>query len=472
VNSQALESAADRFLQAILDRNRDVALQMLQKQPDLARFSVHAAAAAGDVDAVAAFLGADPASAVTPYGKIQAPPLVFAAGSPLHDGSPTSASALLDVAQRLIAAGASPNSFSLFFGDGDKGEPISALYFAIMSNHLGMVRLLLSRGARTQDGESIYHAAQHNRRECLELLAQFGADFSARQSPYGNTPLYFLAGHHGDDDGRAAWAQGTRWLLEHGADPNVVSNDHASTPLHMLATGGRQRVLEWIVEFGGDVNAKRKDGRTPYAIAWRTGNVQGAEFLRNHGALTTDLSPLDQFLGACHAGRLAEARAVVAAHPALVSSLSAADKGALSDAVRHDNLEAIQTLLTFGFDLAWEESEGGTPLHTAAWLGKVKMVDALLAMGAPVNQREHRFGSSPLGWTAHGSGFGATNGIPRIGMGTDDDYCAIVDRLADAGATREASINKWGEAPEGMASERVIEKLIDRGLAPRRSGAE
>jgi len=50
-------------------------------------------------------------------------------------------------------------------------------------------------------------------------------------------------------------------------------------------------------------------------------------------------------------------------------------------------------------------------------------------------------------------------------MGTDDDYCAIVDLLADAGATREASFNKWGNAPEGMASKRVAEKLAERGLA-------
>ncbi|MGH7002145.1 MAG: hypothetical protein ACREEA_11650 [Stellaceae bacterium] len=53
---------------------------------------------------------------------------------------------------------------------------------------------------------------------------------SSAQSPYGNTPLYFLADHPDERNGQAAWFQGMAWLLEHGADPNVPSLKSAGEP--------------------------------------------------------------------------------------------------------------------------------------------------------------------------------------------------------------------------------------------------
>ena len=40
----------------------------------------------------------------------------------------------------------------------------------------------------------------------------------------------------------------------------------------------------------------------------------------------------------------------------------------------------------------------------------------------------------------------------------------ITDLLLDAGATRAESFNKWDEAPEGMASAAVAERLRARGF--------
>jgi hypothetical protein len=87
------------------------------------------------------------------------------------------------------------------------------------------------------------------------------------------------------------------------------------------------------------------------------------------------------------------------------------------------------------------------------------MVRLLLAMGAPVNVKDRRFGGSPLGWALHGSRFS-----PR----RDDDACiAIVDLLLDAGATREAATNRDGEPPEDFASRRVAKHIRARGFGPR-----
>jgi ankyrin repeat protein len=309
-----------------------------------------------------------------------------------------------------------------------------------MSDHVALVDMLLERGARPNDGESIYHAAQYNRQACLERLSARGADFSSRQQPYGNTPLFFLVGHVDDEGGRAAWFQGFSWLLEHGADPNVASCQSEETPLHGVAAGApKLATARLLVAHGADVNRPRADGRTPLELAIRHGNTELADLLRAHGAMASNLRPIDAFLGACLTADAESARRALAAQPDLVESMSDDDRAALLDAVRHDRPEAIRLMIALGFELTWEGHGGGTALHHAAWLGKVDMVRELLALGAPVNLRDKQYGSSPLGWASHGSEM----------RKLDAQYCAIVDLLADAGADRNTTINKWGQPMKG-----------------------
>jgi hypothetical protein len=84
-------------------------------------------------------------------------------------------------------------------------------------------------------------------------------------------------------------------------------------------------------------------------------------------------------------------------------------------------------------------------------------VRVLLELGAPLNARDRQYGSSAVGWVAHGSS-------NYHGDGTDHPEVARL--LLDAGAERAASINRWGEPPEGMASPVVESLLRARGFAP------
>ena len=202
---------AEQLLSAIASGDRPLALRLAQAHPELAQAGVACAAALGDADALSAALAADATLAVT-VDERGWTPLLYACAGPLPAA---------DCVALLLDHGADPNTYMLHDA-GDPDSRIPALYFACIANQPPVVRLLLERGADPNDGESIYHAAELNHRECLELLLAHGADISSAHSAVdGNTPLYFLAGYARPPT--ATRIAGMRWLLEHGADPNVPS---------------------------------------------------------------------------------------------------------------------------------------------------------------------------------------------------------------------------------------------------------
>jgi ankyrin repeat protein len=306
------------------------------------------------------------------------------------------------------------------------GEPeLPPLYHASVANDLVEVKRLLDAGADPNDGESVFHAAEKNHRAVIDLLMQYGCDISSAHAVYGNTPLFFLCGYGSDDEGRSAWHQGIAYLLERGADPNVPSESDRNTPLHRIVeSAGGYATAKLLLDHGADPLIRNAAGIAPYQVAIRHGNEAAARLLAARGG-EVPLTLADEFIAACRGGDERRARELMA---------------------QDDTLKDM---------LPTEVSFAGTLLHWAAWTGNVPAVRTLIALGADVNQRDRQFGASPLGWAAHGS---------CECRSADDDYCAVVDVLRSSGATREASINRFGEAPESMATARVSERLV-RSLA-------
>lgn len=452
--AEPLAARAERFLVALAAGGARRAGRLLARFPAIARANLHSAAAAGDAEFVAAVLAREPRLVSAVHAGSGLTPLLFAAASPL----PPDAGGLVAGAATLLDAGADPNEAKPFEEDGVRTR-LTALYHACVRGHARLARLLLERGANPNDGESVYHAAELDRRECLEVLLSHGADFSSPCAEFGNTPLYFLAGYRDAHPSAASATAGMRYLLERGADPNVESLAVRETPLHRLAANGRSAaVAEMFLDFGADPNRPRADGRTPYALAVRSGNVAFAEALVRRGAARESVAPVDALVGACLRADAPAARAIAAAYPEVIASLGPEDRAMVVHAVFEGCVESVRLMAELGFGLVQEGEWGGTPLHHAAWLGKVAMTRALLDLGAPVDARDNRFGSSPLGWAAHGS----TNARP----GADDDYVAVVRALLDAGAGRAASINRRGEPPESMASSPLVAVLRERGFLP------
>jgi ankyrin repeat protein len=441
--------AAGQFLLLLADRQFERARAILAAHPAIAGRNLFTAAATADLEALDRHLKAssDPSPR---YPHNQWTPLLYVAGSPFHADSPGGAERFTEAARRLLDAGARPDEHTLWSEEEGKST-LTALFRAVIGNNVPLARLLLERGADPNDGESIYHGAELNHVAMLELLVAHGAEISRPDPHWGNTPLYFLAGYQVGAPTTASGVQGMRWLLEHGADPNVRSYDSGEAPLHQLVRNRRgPDVVNLLLDHGADPNAARKDGLTPYQLAVQIGDEAAARLLESRGARTDGVTPFDRFLGAAMAGRTDEARGWLDRGEVSLDDLTREQRGLLAHAANAPSPEVVDTLLALGFDPGWESEWGGTALHWVAWHGRPAMVKHLLARGAPVNVRDSRFGSSPLAWAAHGS---------QNCRSADDDYIAIIDMLLEAGSDRAPTYNNWNEPPEGLSSARVAAHL-------------
>jgi ankyrin repeat protein len=456
-----MHTQAARLLAAVREEDVATAKAIVDAVPAVARYSIHTAAACGDVEAVQAFLARDAALATAPAPDTGIQPLLFAAGTSLNAALGVSPDAALTIVRALLDAGADANATAPL---PDVSDSIPVLYFPCVRGDVAMARLLLERGANPTDGESLYHAAQHDHRDCLALLVQFGADVSHGPAKYGNTPLHFLANHTPDNPITNKAVSGMQWLLEHGADPRVVSlagragNPQAGeTPLHRAAAVGHDAgVLRMLVTHGAPLDAPRDDGATAFQLATRAGASASAEYLAEAGADTT-LSDVDRLMAACLHGDAGAARAIVAHDATVLQRLGQSAHDAMARAMIQGATDRLSLMLSLGWPLTTESEWGGTPLHWAAWNGLPAMARLLLEHGAPVNVRDSRYGSSPIAWCAHGSRY--------CEHGDAEAYPVIATLLLDAGATRPESYNAWNEAPERFASPAVLAVFKERGFA-------
>jgi len=415
-SSRGPGEAIDEFLSAVQQQNADRARRVLRARPEIATESLHVASVLGSVSDARRLIAEDPSRVGEKRGTPAADPLLFLCFSPFHGESTERDAGLLATARVLLDAGANPNTV-----DGRYGVP--ALYAVTGERSvLPIARLLLDAGANPTDGESVFHAAQRFHEDALELLLAAGADLNY-VGEWGNTALFFLLRWH-DIERETPVRRGFVWLLDHGADPNVVCGKDRENSLHMAARRGQSpAIVLLLLDHGANVNAPRGDGATPWLIAQRGGFDEIAEILESAGARTSPLSPLDLLLTACGRGDVDAARRLTS--PELIDALSPVDRLLLPESAAAGREAQALACIAAGFPVDVTDSMGATALHHAAIQGRSALVRALLAAGADITLRDNEHQSTPLGWATFGADYVATAG---------GDYEGCVVALLEAGA--------------------------------------
>src|SRR5258706_5880836 len=361
---------------------------ILAAHPEIAGSDIHIAAILGDDAAVRRLLELDAANATAkggPRGWDALTHLCFSKylrlDRPRSDRFVLAATALLD-------AGASANTG--FFSDDHQPKPEweSVLYGAAgVAHHPEMTRLLLERGADPNDGEVAYHSPETLDNRALKILVESG-----KLTPLSLVTMLIRKFDWHDDNGVA-------WLLDHGADPNLLTH-WGGRPLHHALSGGNPLAyFELLLDHGADPTLPAKEGTTAFAIAARMARADVLDLFERRG-FAVALDGDNAFLAACARVDEATARGIVAADPAVVQRLQSQNSGLLVDFAGSGNTSAVRLMLDLGFDIGWQRtnpswSQGETALHVAAWRGHLEMVKLLIERGAPL-EATHRSGATPL----------------------------------------------------------------------------
>ncbi|XP_075608033.1 ankyrin repeat and SOCS box protein 5 isoform X3 [Balearica regulorum gibbericeps] len=139
-------------------------------------------------------------------------------------------------------------------------DGVTPLFNACSRGSAACAELLLEYGAKAQWESCLpsptHEAASRGHSECLEVLISWGIDVD-QDLPHLGTPLYVAC--------VSQQIHCIRKLLYAGA--NVQKGKHLETPLHAAAQHSSTEIVNLLLEFGADINAKNTDFERPVDLA-------------------------------------------------------------------------------------------------------------------------------------------------------------------------------------------------------------
>jgi ankyrin repeat protein len=387
----SFDAAVDEFLRSATGGVPGRAARLLALHPEIASASLYTALVLGDAASVEQRLRNHPELATQPGGPQEWEPLLYVCHTCLHRLVPSRVDGLVAIARRLCTLGANPNAE--YHWNWHPELPRTALWGSVCEvRHLPLAGVLLEAGANPTDGVTTHIAGGGGNIDALELLHRYGVDVNG--IPGGVPPLLHMM----------LWSEnpaGPRWLLEHGADPNLTWGPDGEAPLHVAARRWDVPMVEALVQHGADISRRRGDAASAHTLSEMYGNADIARWLLAHGA-QDELSALERFIAACARADRAAAQAMLDAQPGLQTQLRPEHHLMLHRPAESGNAAVLETMLACGFNRDARDHDNVTPLHRAAMAGYPDAVRVLLKFGADVDARDGMFSASPLVWAVEG----------------------------------------------------------------------
>jgi len=368
-----------------------VAARMLQDDPALPGEDPWLACAIGDEAGVRRAIAHDAEWVHRAGGPLQLPPLVAVTHSSLGL-LPAFRERLHGCARLLLEAGASPDQSvddrgAFAATDGAPRGRLSALYGAAgQARDPALTALLLAAGADPNDGESLYHSLE--RPACTALLLAAGARVTGSNALYRALdlddvePLRLLLAHGGDANEKPPGPPASHW-----GSPLLWALRRRRSPAHVAA----------LLAAGADASTGTPDGTPAHVVALRFGLTEVAEMLRAAQDDRATLPADEAFIAACARADGTAARAVLARHPGLVGTLSAAQLALLPELAAQGCGDAVRLMVTLGWPLEVRAGDwSASALNHAVFRGDASLARFLLDHGADW-RTPHGFGDNVVG---------------------------------------------------------------------------
>ena len=366
-------------------------------------------------------------------------------------------------------------------------DGVTPLRHAIRMGHLNVVKTLIKskkvdiQKTGADDVTPLHAAVWRGSRQIAVALIQAGADVNAQNKVHLQTPLHLCAFHDHD--------RMTAILVKAGAKLDLTDHGGA-TPVQMAAYQGSVNTLNVLLAADPhqDVeNLAHSYGLSAFHFAVKNGHIRVVEALIDTGVDLTHKS--DKGLTALH---IAAEEGDVAMIKLLVK-YGAADMHATTDdngqtplhaAAYNGRLDAMAALVLLGADPEKQDKHGRTALGHAAWRGRKSCVRYLMQMGAQCNTSTKSNNYCPLGEAIfYGHRDVATEmlGSQKIDVnhhnkqGVTPLHIAVMQNEADIVAIllkRKAHVNKFcteTATPLFMAAQKgnlkIMTMLLDAGAS-------
>ncbi len=323
----------------------------------------------------------------------------------------------------------------------DKGANVNAadtstagkkpIHVAAENNSKSVIEFLLSKGVNVDEADKngwtpLHYAAKFDQLEVAKFLIEKGANINAADtSTIGEKPIHVAAENNSKNI--------IEFLISKGVSVNDTDKD-GRTPLYWASWNGRLDVVEYLIGKGADISAKDKDGRNPLDVAKGHQYDNVVEYLQQ-----AELRLNKQLLTAVQDGDFEKVKDLVSRGTSLDTKYNGGwtlmhyaayegrldivkylvDKWAILEIKYNDgrtfscntSLDSASDLVNSYFDtmkclvgkensLEVKDNSGKTPLHCAAFNGKLDIVKYFVDEEKIDASIKDNSGWTPLHWAS------------------------------------------------------------------------